>query len=202
MNIITLIAGLYEENCYIVYHNNIAFIIDPGGKADNIIKKIDENKLKPIFIILTHAHFDHTGAVNKLKEVYNIPVYMNKNDLYLIEGYNEKDIDFFPLSQNIIIDKYLKENDIINFSDKYIKIIETPGHTKGSISILVDKHLFTGDTLFEYSIGRCDFPGGSYNEIIDSIKNKLFTLSEDIIVYPGHGNLTTIGKEKTNNPYF
>ncbi|WP_244835475.1 MBL fold metallo-hydrolase [Clostridium sp. BJN0001] len=193
----SILAGLYEENCYLLLDEdkNEICIIDPGGNSKKIIRAIKSIGGVPKLILLTHGHADHVDAVEELSSLYNIPFYLSKKD----EEYMMKNTEIFGKLRKA--DKYLKENDEINFAGKKIKVIETPGHTKGSVSFLIDNMLFTGDTLFQGSVGRTDFEGGSYEEIVKSIKNKLFKLSDDIDVYPGHGPKTNLGYEKAMNPY-
>lgn len=195
-------AGIYQANCYIVYDDSTGngFIIDPGGDHEKIIKIIEKCSVTAGFIILTHGHFDHTGGVNTLKSILNIPVYINEKDDYLISGDSEKH-KFLPLSDKINIDRYIDDKDKIKYGNEVLEVIWTPGHTPGSISISTGGVLFTGDTLFESSIGRTDLPGGSFEQIQSSITQRLFTFPDETFVYPGHGPSTTIEFEKRNNPY-
>lgn len=204
MKIISLPIGAYQANCYIVYDDNTkeGFIIDPGDEGPRILDIIDKEKLNIKFIILTHGHFDHIGAVNKIKETLNIPVYMNEKDSNMIKSGNQKLGMFYPEFESFDADGFIKDGDTISCGDNTLKIIETPGHTPGGICIKINEYLFTGDTLFSGSIGRYDFEGGSFEDIINSIKNKLFTLPDNTIVCPGHGQGTKIGIEKEINPFF
>lgn len=190
-------AGIYAANCFLLMDDptkNTA-IIDPGGDGDDIIKEIEKLGAKPQFILLTHGHFDHVGAVDELREKYNIPVYINKNDEELInsgvEVFGKIGSPNNPLSDNMII----------SLGELKIKCIETPGHTPGGMCFLIQDALFTGDTLFAGSIGRTDFVGGDFNSIIKNIKSKLLVLKDDVKVYPGHGLTTTIGVERVSNPF-
>jgi len=168
--------------------NKEGFIIDPGGDAEKLLHIIRQEGLDIRFIILTHGHFDHTGAVNPIKEALGIPLYMNKNDLYI-------------LPKGIKPDAYLEDGDTRVFGKEQLLIMETPGHTPGSISIKVGDCIFTGDTLFQESVGRTDLPGGSHNTLIKSITEKLTSLPDNTKVYPGHGPSSTIGWEKNHNPF-
>jgi glyoxylase-like metal-dependent hydrolase (beta-lactamase superfamily II) len=204
MKIIGHPLGAYQANCYIVYDENTkdGFIIDPGDEGSTILDVINREKLNIKFIILTHGHFDHIGAVNKIKEALNIPVYMNEKDGFMIKSGKQKIGMAYPKFENFNPDRFVKEGDTISCGGNTIEIIETPGHTPGGISIKLDGYVFTGDTLFAGSIGRYDFEGGSFEDIVNSIKNKLFTLPDDTIVCPGHGQGTKIGIEKETSSFF
>lgn len=173
MNIESIQVGYLKCNCYILSINNQVLVIDPGDDAKKIIELIGNRKV--IGIIITHHHFDHIGAVNELKNKYQIKVYDRNN---LNEGTNQ-------------IGKFIFE------------VIYTPGHKEDSITIYFKNNncMFCGDFIFKDSIGRCDLPGGDINEMINSI-SKIREYSKDIIIYPGHGPKTTLGYEINNNPYF
>lgn len=203
MEIKRIPAGIYAANCYILTdeNNKTSVVLDPGGDASDLIKYIDSIKTKVSAILLTHGHVDHTGAVLELQEKYGVDVYIHKADYNMMASheymYGES------LGHKIGEDKihFLSHGEIIKFGDLNLKCIFTPGHTKGGVSFLVGKDLFTGDTLFLNSIGRTDFSGGDFEEIITSIKNQLLPLGDDIIVHPGHGPKTSIKGEKLNNPF-
>ena len=190
-------TGEIQANCYIVMDEvtSEAVIIDPGADEEIIENLIENMKAKIKYILLTHGHFDHVGAVEYLSEKLNVPFYINKKD----EEYALKDNYVFRKLRQA--DGYLKDGDTFIIGNKEIKVIETPGHSKGGVSFLIDDNLFTGDTLFMGSIGRTDFTGGDFDEIISSIKNKLLPLGDNINVYPGHGPSSTISYEKMRNPY-
>ena len=191
-------AGIYDANCYILVEENTkeCGIIDPGGDSERLISQIDKLNAKPKFILLTHGHMDHVGGVIDLVKKYNIPFYISKAD----EEYMEKDDFVFGTLPKA--SGYLKENDILKLGDEIIKVLETPGHTKGGLCFLLNNDkVFTGDTLFNGSIGRTDFIGGSMSEIINSIKEKLLPLGDRVDVYPGHGDMTTIEHERKYDPF-
>lgn len=191
-------AGIYDANCYILVEENTkeCGIIDPGGDSQKLISQIGGLNAKPKFILLTHGHMDHVGGVIDLVKKYNIPFYISKTD----EEYMEKDDSVFGTLPKA--SGYLKEGDTFELHGEIIKVLETPGHTKGGLCFLLgNDKVFTGDTLFNGSVGRTDFPGGSMNEIIKSIKEKLLPLGDEVDVYPGHGNMTSIAHEKKYNPF-
>lgn len=197
-------VGSYYANCYIVGSEETkeAAIIDPGAEFKRIDEKIIELGLNPKIIILTHAHGDHIGAVNELVEKYNTKVYIHENDAKALSDSDENYSKIlFRKELSIKPDVLLKDGDTIELGELKFDIIHTPGHTVGGICIKVENIMLTGDTLFNKSIGRTDFTGGSFDEIIDSITNKIFKYDDETIIYPGHNNPTTIGSEKLGNPF-
>lgn len=195
-----LTVGPVMTNCYIVNvkGSEEAVIVDPGDNAYKIENKLNELKLKPVAILLTHGHFDHISAVSELKERFGLKVYaLDKEKEILNSELNLSRAFGFDLI-NIDADIYLTDNQIINVAGIDFKVIHTPGHTIGSCCYFEEseKVLFSGDTLFFHSHGRTDFPTGSQSAIIRSITEKLLTLDEDVKVYPGHEEETTIGSER------
>ncbi|MGV3024435.1 MBL fold metallo-hydrolase [Clostridium thermobutyricum] len=190
-------AGIYDANCYILIDEKTreGAIIDPGGDELKLERIIKDLNFKPKFILLTHAHMDHVGGVEYLSKLLKIPFYMHENE----ENYVENDSTVFGNIRKA--DGFLKEDTKLNIGNLDIKVIHTPGHTQGGVCFLVDGKLFSGDTLFQGSIGRTDFPGGDMNTILSSIKDKLLILDDGVEVYPGHGPKTTIGFEKKINPF-
>lgn len=191
-------AGPIQANCYILMDEETKEIVimDPGGEADMLSKEIDSLNGKVKFIILTHGHFDHVGGVKDLYNKYNVPIYISAIDeQYIVED----STGIFGKLPNK--PSNIKDGDTLSFGSNTIKVLETPGHTKGGLSFVIDDKVFTGDTLFRGSIGRTDFLGGDFNEIVKSIKEKLLPLEDDTTVYPGHGPASTIAFEKRNNPY-
>ncbi len=197
-------AGIYQANCYIVMEKETskAIVIDPGGDFDNIKNLIENKNLKVDYILLTHAHADHIGAVYELKNYTKAKVLVHEEDYEMLRNSKINHSDLIgDKTIEIDADVKLKDNDEISIGKIKFKIIHTPGHSKGSICIKFGKVIFTGDTLFEGSIGRTDLEGGSFEEIIKSIKEKIITLPNDTVVYPGHGPSTTVENEKANNPF-
>lgn len=204
MKLERLTLRLLSENCYIYYNNGECIIFDPGSDFEYIKAYIDKHNLKVNSILLTHCHFDHIGAVSQLKKHYNTKVMCHQEDLMNLNTAN-RSMEYYGLGSIEIpeIDKFVIDNELIPFQDTVIKVIHTPGHTKGSVCYYMeqDKYLISGDTLFLESVGRTDFPGGSHEELMDSIQNKIYTLPNDVTVFPGHGFHTTIEHEKENNPF-
>lgn len=191
-------VGSYMTNCYIVIDEitNESIIIDPGDDAERLLDEFNKTGSHLNFIILTHGHADHTAAVAEFRSKYAVDVYMSKKDSELIE---KEEYMFGQKNENA--NKFIKDGDVLKFGSKNVKCIETPGHTPGGMCYLIENSLFSGDTLFNNSVGRTDFPGGDYAAIISSIKNKLMKLDDNIKVYPGHGSETTIGFERRSNPF-
>jgi glyoxylase-like metal-dependent hydrolase (beta-lactamase superfamily II) len=180
----------------------VAAIIDPGDNADAIIKAIDEEGLSPGFIINTHAHFDHIGGVKAIQEHFKIDFFLHKEDLFLVENASEQATAFglSPIPKPDV-NKFVNNGDKISLGNKVINVIYTPGHSPGGVCYHIDNNVFVGDTMFAGSIGRTDIPGGSYETLINSIKERLFPLGDSTIVYPGHGPSTTIENEREHNPF-
>lgn len=200
--IMKLVVGELQENCFILFdENKDAFVVDPGGSSENIIEAIDKNELNIKYILLTHGHFDHVGAVAALVKKYKAPVYMSKDDRAFLESPKEVRASSFGMQiEAADVDVFVKEGDEIPFSEGTIKVIETPGHTLGSVCYLFENYLFAGDTLFNGSIGRTDFPESDHSLMIESLK-KLKKLDDDIYVLSGHGPESQISYEKMTNPY-
>jgi glyoxylase-like metal-dependent hydrolase (beta-lactamase superfamily II) len=186
-------VGMLETNCFIVgdTHSEEAVVIDPGfdsaSEAKSILKEIERNGFKVKFIINTHGHHDHTSGNKTMKEATGASVLIHEYDA--------------PSLRNPSADKTIREGDIIELGEIKLQILHTPGHSKGSIALLGADAVFSGDTLFAGGIGRYDLPGGSLEEIMNSLKNKLLILPNHLKVYPGHGPVTTIGEERRNNPF-
>lgn len=196
--------GIYSANCYIIgcKDTNEVFIVDPGGGSDIILNEINKKNLNVKYIILTHGHGDHIGGIIKLKNEINAPILIHKDDEDMLLDSSLNLTSMMSIDKiEIKPDRLLEDNDIINIGNLEAKIIHTPGHTKGSICIKVKNTLITGDTLFKGSIGRSDLYGGDHETLINSIKSKLLILDEDLKVYPGHGDSSTIKYEKKNNPF-
>lgn len=200
--IMKLVVGQLQENCFILFdENKDAFVVDPGGSSKNIIEAIEKNSLSIKYILLTHGHFDHVGAVASLVKKYKAPVYLSKEDRAFLESPKEVRASAFGMQiEAAEVDVFVKEGDEIPFSEGNIKVIETPGHTLGSVCYLFENYLFAGDTLFNGSIGRTDFPESDHSLMVESLK-KLKKLDDEIYVLSGHGPESQISYEKMTNPY-
>jgi glyoxylase-like metal-dependent hydrolase (beta-lactamase superfamily II) len=198
-------TGPLAVNSYVVTDEKTkkTFIVDPGGHNLNMVNYIKGDNLKVEYIILTHGHGDHLGGVPDLmKEFPSAKLAAGIYDKEMLANPNlnmSAMVQGYPVS--LSADQYLNDGDTLKVGDLELKVIHTPGHTPGGICILVENFLFSGDTLFEQSIGRTDFPGSSFQAIVKSIREKLFILPEDTTVLPGHMGPTTIGFEKENNPF-
>ena len=209
MKIDYLILGEYETNCYVLRNNDAAqdcLVIDPGLEADELIEFLDEQKLNPVAVVLTHGHIDHIAGVAALRSRFpEIKVYIHNLDAEML---TEPNRNLSAMTGSAFVteaeDISLKEWDIIDLAGVKLLVLHTPGHTPGGISLYSKEGsvVFVGDTLFADSVGRADFPGGSMSQLLRSVREKLFTLPEETQVYPGHGPETTIAAEKTHNPFF
>lgn len=205
MNIKTLILDTVLANCYIISNidTNEAIIIDPADKAEVIIDYIKQAKLTVVGIFLTHGHFDHIMAAEKLKKFFRIGIHANKNETELLANAQMNCSADIGREISVFIDDALQDGDLISLAGFDIKAIHTPGHTAGGTCYHFMNYgvLISGDTLFYGTIGRADLPTGDFSVLLDSVKNKLAILDEETLVLPGHGQSTTIGYEKINNPY-
>jgi hydroxyacylglutathione hydrolase len=204
MNVETITVGPLAVNCYIISdpESNEAILIDPGSEAKRIINLIEVRNLKLKSIINTHCHIDHIAEVKSIQDHFNAPFLIHENELPVLKMLSKSD-GLFGIGVSGIpeVSDYLIPDQEISFGQLTGKILYTPGHSPGGISISILNHVFVGDCLFKNSIGRTDLHGGNYDELISSIMTKLFTLPDDTIVHPGHGPLTTIQFEKKNNPF-
>jgi len=198
MKIKSFTLGAYRSNCYIVYHNQKAIIIDPGYESDEITQFLSENQLDLIAIYATHGHIDHVGGIKKLKALYNPKVYAPKKDeIWMTDSiYNR-------VGHIIPVDEYIEEGFILSLDNYQFIVYETPGHTQGgTILYNEDEHIcFSGDTLFYETIGRTDLPFSDFSEIRKSIEKMYDLLPDKTELYPGHGRTTTIGHEKKHNMF-
>lgn len=204
MKILRIPAGIYAANCYIIFSqgSKAGIIVDPGGDTDDLIKVIHDNKIELKYIVLTHGHGDHIGGVAELKSKFNIPLLIHEADSELLKDGNKNFSNIMGMGTvELIPDRTIKDGDEILFGELKANVIHTPGHTKGGICLKINDQLISGDTLFKGSIGRTDLLGGSYEELINSIKNKLLILPGETIVLPGHGQPSTIKAEKASNPF-
>lgn len=197
MLIKTYPVGMLQENCYIVINekNNEAVMVDPGDDSNILVMALMDLGCTLKAILLTHGHADHVGAVASLKEKYNVPVYINSKEIECMERDNTV---FGNIPDG---NEFIKDGDIMHLAGMEIKCINTPGHTPGGMCFLIGNELFTGDTLFQGSVGRSDFYGGNHTQLINSINEKLMVLDKKIKVYPGHGPSSTLAYEGMRNPF-
>ncbi|MCR5771066.1 MAG: MBL fold metallo-hydrolase [Butyrivibrio sp.] len=208
--------GPIATNCYFVFNDRSAeenvntdepipcIFFDPADMGEMIYEKLKEKNIKIELILLTHGHFDHMAGADELRRLSGAPIWCWEKEADVCQDPDVNlSYDFIGKSITIKPDKYLKDNEIIEAAGLKLRLIGTPGHTVGSCCYSFDdnKVLISGDTLFEGSVGRTDFPGGSSSTLVKSVKEKLFGLPDDTIVYPGHGAVTTIGDEKLYNPF-
>ena len=200
-----MILSSFGTNCYFVYREGKEDVIffDPGDQGGYIYDKLSEHGLKVKAILLTHGHFDHIAGVKELKEKSGAKVYALDAEADFLMDIDKNLTSQFGRPITITPDVLLKDGEELTLFDIDIKVIATPGHTEGGASYYIKEagFLISGDTLFEGSVGRTDFPTGSMSVLVRSIKEKLFTLPDDTKVYPGHGEMTTIGDEKKYNPF-
>jgi glyoxylase-like metal-dependent hydrolase (beta-lactamase superfamily II) len=217
MKIDRLILGAYETNCYILRSGEAAkdcLIVDTGLEADQLIDFLKEHKLNPVAVVLTHGHIDHIAGVAALRAqftdinppyVRRVKVYIHKLDAKMLTEakHNLSTLTGEQFSADPA-DLFIEDSDVIEQAGVKLQVLHTPGHTPGGICLYSKDEgiVFTDDTLFADSIGRTDFPNGSMSQLLNSIKEKLFTLPDETKVYPGHGPITTIAQEKAHNQFF
>ncbi len=195
---------MIDTNCYLVYDRSggAGVIIDPGDEAERIIAETRRSGFAPRAVLLTHGHGDHIGAVAEVVGQLGIPVYAGKGEEQLL---NSAEANFsaqigLPVTCPPC-ERLLDDGETVSFGDLTFTVLRTPGHSPGGVCYISGRTLFCGDTLFCGSVGRSDFPGCSHQRLIDSITEKLLTLPDDTICYPGHGPTTTIGRERRDNPF-
>ncbi len=184
-----IVVGPYQANCYILGHepSQEGLVIDPGDEPFRIVEEILKPGLRIRFILLTHGHIDHIGGVREIKRITKAPIF--------IHAYDAPALGFQP-------DGHLHDGQELTLGSYRLSIIHTPGHSPGCICFHAPGAVFTGDTLFAGSVGRTDFPGGNHNQLVTGVIKKIFSLGDELRVYPGHGPASTIGKERATNPFF
>ena len=203
MDIKQFTIGALMTNCYMLSDSGEAVLIDAAIYDEEIAEYIKENNLTLKTILLTHGHFDHTFGAQQFADKFDAPIAIGQKDIDALDDPNLSGAVFFGIDKMNKIKECapLYEGDNIKIGNVELTVLDTPGHTIGGVSYYAKGHLFSGDTLFERSVGRTDLANGSFEQIATSIKTKLYTLPDDTKVYPGHGGLTSISYEKANNPY-
>ncbi|MDP3880127.1 MAG: MBL fold metallo-hydrolase [Dehalococcoidales bacterium] len=197
-------VGAYAANCYIVSDGTSreGIVIDPGAEAGRILRRVKDMGLNIKAIVLTHGHIDHVGAVQEVKEATGAEVAIHADDAGILQTSSPLSAMLgIPVEMSAPPDRLLEDGDSLTAGKLLLSVIHTPGHTPGGICLLAEQSVFTGDTLFNSSIGRTDLGGGSYDQLIGAIQSKLMTLPDDTAVYPGHGPETTIEAERRLNPF-
>ena len=205
------VVGPVQTNCYMVINDETkeCFVIDPGASAKQLAEKIKQDELIPVAVLLTHGHFDHAGAAEEFAKIFDIKIYAHEAEKDTLQDANKNVSWMVGASESYSADIYLKDEQEFELAGLLLRVLHTPGHTEGGCCYYIPEEalVFTGDTLFAQSVGRTDFPGGSMSQIVRSIQEKLMPLNKagdienDIMVYPGHNESTTIETERMNNPY-
>lgn len=209
LNIRTYALGPIQTNCYIISNaEKECLIFDPGEEAARLIKAIHANGLKPLAVLLTHTHFDHIGAVDAIRQQFNIPLWVHNKEVDWLSDPMKNGSGKYAELPNYIVSPpepqhIIKQSQKMTIGTFEFEVLCTPGHSPGSVSYIFkeDGFAIVGDTLFKQSIGRTDLLGGSTKVLLESIHNELLSLPEETIIYPGHGDYTTPGEEMEQNPF-
>ena len=198
-----LVLGMFQTDCYIVGSESTkaGMIIDPAARPEKIMEAVEVAGLDIKLIVLTHGHLDHCEGLKGVKEATGAEVAIHTNDAYFLQNRPLNSNFGFSYPETPPADRELNDGDSIDIDGLHFEVVHTPGHTEGGICLVGEGIVFSGDTLFNSGIGRTDLPGGSYDKLMDSIRNGLMTLPDDTVVYPGHGPETTIGDERRGNPW-
>lgn len=201
-----IVTGTIEENCYLITNEEKMLIVDPGNKGAQIIEAIEATGKRPLAILLTHTHYDHIGALEELRKKYELPVYVSPleqewlgNPIHNLSGLMRHNDIPDVICQPAEFEFELRNYQIDDFE---FEVVATPGHSIGGVSFIFENFVVTGDALFKGSIGRSDLYTGNQAQLLESIQTQLFTLPDELLVYPGHREPTTIGYEKATNPFF
>ncbi len=200
----SVVVGELATNCFLIgcEQTGEALLVDPGAAPERIMKMITSSGLKVIAILNTHGHFDHIGANGELKKSLDVPLLIHNKDAAMLQDALQNGSHFLGVTTNSPgADRLLHDGEEVMVGELCFRVIHTPGHTLGGISLYCDTVCLTGDTLFQSSIGRWDFPGGNLKALLQSVRNVLMKLPDKVKIYPGHGPNSTIGEERTGNPY-
>ncbi len=201
----SMVLGVVGTNCYLLINKDTkeTVIFDPGDDGDRVSRYMQREGLVPQAILLTHGHFDHVMGVSALVDACGVPVYIHEDEEDVLESPQLNACSMIGANISLKADRFVKDGDVLELAGTKIRVLHTPGHTKGSVSYYIEslKMVICGDTLFEGSVGRTDLPTGSMGTLVRSIREKLFSLDDDVQALPGHGGQTQIGWEKQHNPF-
>lgn len=204
MEIKRFVLSAISVNSYVLIKGDKAVVIDVGLEPQDLLSFLEERKLKLQAVLITHGHFDHIGGLDELLAKYPAPVYIHELEMTWLTDPALNGSSHFPFFGDVRLASQaegLHGDSKLKVGDFVFDVIHTPGHSPGGLTYKIDDYLFTGDTLFKESIGRTDFTGGNHSEILSSINDKLFLFPEDYVVFPGHGEASTLEHEKVFNPY-
>ena len=207
MKIVVIPVTPYQQNCSLIIceETKKAAIVDPGGEVERLLSAVKNHQVTVDKIILTHGHLDHVGGTEALAESLSVPIVgPEKEDAFWLDQLEDQSTMFgFPKANSFSPTQWLEEGEVVEVGNIKLEVLHIPGHTPGHIVLFdaASKQLIVGDVLFNGAIGRFDFPRGNFEQLISGIKQKLLTLPEETVVFPGHGPTTTIGREKMSNPY-
>jgi len=194
-----------DTNCYVIWdtESKEAAIIDPGGDPGRILSVVETLGISPTWILLTHGHFDHTFHVGDILGHYDVIVAMHEADIAIMADMMDIAAMFYDVSHYVsfTLTDFLTDGQEIALGTSAVKVVHTPGHSQGGVCLATDAGVFCGDTIFAGSIGRTDFQGGSYEQLINSIRDRVLTLDDATLLFPGHGPATSVGQERRTNPY-
>ena len=199
-----VVVGALETNCYLVYCEETlqCAVVDPGAEPERIFLEIADAELKPVVIINTHGHVDHIGANWDMKDHFGVPLYIHAADSPMLGKIQQLELSLFlGAKDSPPADHLMSDGEEIKIGNSVLRVLHTPGHSPGSVSLLGDGFLLSGDTLFFEGVGRTDLPGGSQKQLEQSLREKVMTLPDETVVLPGHGPLTSVGQERVNNPF-